>query len=297
MYINMQHLRIIPATAFTAGSASRVMRANLRMGKSKSAASHSQDFHELIAILGGKLRHDVSGAVQDLTAGDLVFIRPVDRHALHAVSPQATVQAVAVHRDVIASVGARHPELQGHLFWSDKVVPDHIPAALAKECDVEALMDDLVSSSCDRLATEAFLLPLCARLIELFPRDLPPLPSDAPDWLVAACAASRSPAVFREGAGGFARAANHTHPHVCRTLQRYLGMTPSAYVNHHRMQHAGRRLVRSDDSIRDIASDCGIPNLSHFHRVFLNHHGVTPLQYRKIHQRNLIRPQLDPVHR
>jgi AraC family transcriptional regulator, dual regulator of chb operon len=267
------------------------------MAKGTSTQSHTQDFYELILIRGGNVRQEVSGAVQDLAVGDLVFIRPVDRHALHAVSPQATVMIVAVHPDVIASIGARHQELKGRFFWSDQVLPDHIPAALAEECDIGSLIDDLDYSSCTMLATEAFLLQLCARLLELFPRDLPPLARGAPDWLVFACAATRNPKVFREGPAGFALAAGHSHPHVCRTLQRYLGMTPSVFVNLHRMKHAARRLVSTDDIIREIARDCGIPNLSHFHRVFLNHHGVTPLQYRRLHHRNLIRPDPDPLHR
>jgi AraC family cel operon transcriptional repressor len=254
---------------------------------------HTQDFHELVVVTSGDIRHKVAGVVQDLRSGDLVFVRPQDRHALKAESIQATVLLAAINPELITSIIARYPALMGHLFWSDQVLPDHIPAVLAKEIDVEALVDRLISSSCDRLATEAFLLPLCAGLLDRFPRDLPPLQPGAPDWLVAACATIRSPTIFRGGAASFVREARRTHAHVCRTLQRYLGMNPAAFVNHHRMSHAARLLERTDGKISEIARDCGIPNMSHFHSIFHKHHGMTPSKYRKAHHRDLIKPHRD----
>ena len=286
--INMKHVQISSTNVFKSGETSHLMRATLWPERGGEAICHVRDFHQLILILNGDICLHGNGAVQDLAAGELVFIRPDDRQGLQVVSPRATVIIVAVHPDVIASIRVRFPQLSGHFFWSDHIVPDFIPAALAKESDVEALMDTLDSSSCDRLATEAFLLSLCARLLEQFPPDLPTLRPGAPDWLVAACAATRNPSVYCDGAAGFARACGRTHPHVCRALQRYLGMSPSAYVNHYRMLHAARLLARTNDKISEIASVCGIPNLSHFHRVFLQHHGATPLQYRKAHHRVLI---------
>jgi AraC family cel operon transcriptional repressor len=57
------------------------------------------------------------------------------------------------------------------------------------------------------------------------------------------------------------------------------------------MDHAARLLTGSNDSLAEIAIDCGIPNLSHFHKLFLSHHGQTPANYRKSLQRNAVQPQ------
>ena len=87
----------------------------------------------------------------------------------------------------------------------------------------------------------------------------PPLPEDAPDWLARALAAARDPAgVPRRGAGA-GPGRRPAHPHVSRTVRRYLDQTPSDYVNARRMDHAARRLVGSADTLAEIAAECGIP--------------------------------------
>jgi AraC family cel operon transcriptional repressor len=140
----------------------------------------------------------------------------------------------------------------------------------------------------DRLSAEAFLLPLVAALVA----EEVPLPESAPDWLRAACVAALTPRVFQEGAAGFVRAAGRAHPHVSRTAQRYLGQTPTDYVNGRRMAHAARRLAGSSDPLAEIAAECGIENLSHFHRLFREAHGTTPAAWRRRHQHDVLQPGL-----
>jgi AraC family cel operon transcriptional repressor len=49
-------------------------------------------------------------------------------------------------------------------------------------------------------------------------------------------------------------------------------------------------LITDGEAISDIAADCGIPNMSHFHKLFRDAHGMTPLQYRQRFQRQIVQP-------
>jgi AraC family cel operon transcriptional repressor len=138
-----------------------------------------------------------------------------------------------------------------------------------------------------KLYLEAFLLPLLVAL----DRRPEGLALGAPDWLIAACSAARHPNVFRQGASGLVAATGRAHPHVSRTMRRYMGLTPSEYINLQRMEYAARRLAGTSDPLAEIAIDCGLPNLSHFHKLFLTSHGETPQRYRKTRQRTLIQPR------
>jgi AraC family cel operon transcriptional repressor len=284
----MPHIRLFHSEVLAPGEAVHLTRA--RLGTGRAAALHDHDFHELVWITSGRARHHLSDTVDDLVEGELVFVRPADRHSLQGRSDDAGVIVAAFHPDVIAGMLARHPSLDGHLFWSTAAHPERIPAARAHRAGAGALIDRLDAAGRDRLAAEALLLPLCAALVDDGPAAIPALPRGAPEWLISACIAARDPNVFREGAAGFARVAGRAHPHVSRTVRRYLDQSPSDYVNRQRMTHAARRLSGSTDSISDIAADCGIPNLSHFHKLFRAHYGTTPLQYRKTRQRDLIQP-------
>jgi AraC family cel operon transcriptional repressor len=284
----MPHIRLFHSDVLAHGESVHLTRAGLAQGRSPSL--HDHDFYELIRVTGGHARHHLSGGTQDLSEGDLVFVRPHDAHALQGRGGAATVVVVAFHPDLIARMIARHPSLEGRLFWSRADEPVHIPAALAHREGVDDLIDKLDKSPRDALAAEAFLLPLCSALGNDGPAGLPAMPPGAPGWLVAACIAARDPIIFREGAAGFARVAGRAHPHVSRTVRKFLDQSPSDYVNGQRMAHAARLLSGSSESIADIAADCGIPNLSHFHKLFREHHGTTPLQYRKARQKDLVQP-------
>lgn len=260
--------------------------ARARLSQARPAGLHGHDFHELLWVQNGRVRHHLPGGREDLAEGDMVFLRPGDRHALQAREADTLVVSVSLHPGLVEGIAARHPRLAGQLFWS----PDPAPVRVARDsrqlADLNQAALRLERGGRDGLAAEAFLLPVCSALVE----GRVALPAGAPAWLAAACAAAAEPRVFRAGAAGFAGAAGRAHPHVSRTTRRFLGQSPSEFVNARRMAYAARRLAGSADSLAEIAADCGVPNLSHFHKLFRAHFGVTPQRYRKSHQRDVVQP-------
>lgn len=276
-----------PGGRETAGPVQVAHLARATLDTRRPAHLHDHDFFELIWVQNGHVRHHLPDAREDLAEGDLIFIRPADRHALQGRGDAAMVVSIAFEAGLIAAIGLRHPALAAHLFWSPAPRPArkrHDPRQLAA-LNHAALR--LERGPRDALAAEALLLPLCAELVGAAPA----LPAEAPDWLVAACTAAQDPAVFRDGAAGLVRAAGRAHPHVSRTMRRLLDRSPSDYVNALRMDFAARRLTGAGDSLAEIAADCGIPNLSHFHKLFRAHHGLTPADYRRRFQSDLIQPR------
>ncbi|NCO85353.1 MAG: AraC family transcriptional regulator [Rhodobacterales bacterium] len=247
---------------------------------------HGHDFNELFWVQNGQVRHHLPNGVTELAEGHLLFVRPGDRHALQGRGQDALVVSVTLHPDLIAGLAARHPTLAGRFFWSAAAAPVQIVRDSRQMAEINQAALRLERGARDALAAEAFLLPLLASAQD----GMADLPASAPDWLAAACAAAMDPRVFREGAAGFARVAGRAHPHVSRTARRYLGQSPSDYVNARRMDYAARRLTGTADSLAEIAADCGIPNLSHFHKLFRASHGTTPASYRKAHQRDVVQP-------
>jgi len=252
----------------------------------RPAALHDHDFHELIWVQNGRVRHHLPGAAHDLTEGALLFIRPQDQHALQGRGADALVVSITFHPDLIAALGARHPALAGQLWWSDGPDPQHLRRDSHQMAQINQAALRLDRARRDALAAEAFLLPLLVSLTD----GQPVLPAGAPDWLALACAAATDPRVFRDGAAGFARVAGRAHPHVSRTARRFLDQSPSDFVNARRMDYAARQLSGTGDTLAEIAVDCGLPNLSHFHKLFRARHGLTPAQYRRQHQKDVVQP-------
>ena len=265
----------------TNGTKIRLTRAQLTTVRPKQL--HEHNFYELFWVQNGAIRHHLPTGTEMLREGDVVFVAPGQAHGLQGRGEQAFIVSLCIHPDTIMSLGKRHPQFEGKLFWAkDGSVVIHCDLGQMTALNQAALK--IERSARDTLAAEALLLPLCASLTQV------QLPAETPDWLAAACLAAEDPAVFREGSAGLVAVAGKAHPHVSRSMRKFLGLTPSDYINQIRMEYAARALTTDSDPISQIAADCGLPNMSHFHKLFRATHGVTPLQYRQRFQRQILQP-------
>jgi AraC family transcriptional regulator len=68
--------------------------------------------------------------------------------------------------------------------------------------------------------------------------------------------------------------------HFARSFKAATGLTPHGYVTAHRLMVAKDRLLRSDDSVAEVAAAVGFKNVSHFRRLLRRHFDATPAQLR-----------------
>lgn len=74
----------------------------------------------------------------------------------------------------------------------------------------------------------------------------------------------------------------HMNPNYFSTFFcRVMNYPVSVYIIKQRLRYACMRLATSNDSIISIAADAGFNNVPYFNRVFKEHFGKTPMQYRK----------------
>jgi AraC-like DNA-binding protein len=64
--------------------------------------------------------------------------------------------------------------------------------------------------------------------------------------------------------------------HFARVFKATTGLAPHQFVTARRMDRATTLLVRSSDSVEQVAHAVGLSNVSHFRRLFRSHLGVTP---------------------
>ena len=93
-------------------------------------------------------------------------------------------------------------------------------------------------------------------------------------------------------------ARHYTEPLTAETISRHVGLHPNyamdvfqrafgttllKYVTQHRLSHAQRLLVTTDDLILNIALKSGFGSLSRFNEAFRHSFGCTPREYRRTH--------------
>jgi AraC family transcriptional regulator len=77
-----------------------------------------------------------------------------------------------------------------------------------------------------------------------------------------------------------AAVANCTAPYFNRRFHELMAETPKQYTSRLRLERAALRLVLLNETILNIALDCGFANHETFCRAFRRHHDVTPTAFR-----------------
>ena len=65
-----------------------------------------------------------------------------------------------------------------------------------------------------------------------------------------------------------------------RAFRRHYNTTPAKYIKHRRLMRASQLLRNSNNSISQVAFECGFSDLAHFSKSFHHHFGSAPSQYR-----------------
>lgn len=254
-------------------------------GKWREVVDHNHNFVELFAVMQDRAVHRVNGRRVPLTSGDLVLMRPADRHTF-AVEPgsEFLIINMAFHLDTLTFLRERYFH-DDPAFWGGTATQ---PATVhLGERQLEWLKGEfrlLERTPPTRLALERFLINLLA---EVQPGHLPAStsPHPLPDWLARACAAIRTPGGLVSGPREFARLAGRSVEHVSRVMRARTGLTPTEYVNAARLDHAAAMLLNGGMEILDVADECGFQSISHFYSCFRNQFGVSPRRYRLRHRR------------
>lgn len=81
--------------------------------------------------------------------------------------------------------------------------------------------------------------------------------------------------------GDLAAMSNKTPEHLSRSFRKFLGTTPSSWLNRQKMDRAALMLEHSNTAVLDIALSLGYNNLGYFYRLFRKQFSVPPVVYRK----------------
>lgn len=249
---------------------------------------HDHDFYEFFLVTAGRIQHVVNGRRELLHPGSLVLIRPQDQHCYerHGSDDCALVNlafGAATLEALVAYLGVRPDAL---------VAAELPPHRVLLQSETEGLAARLRALGAPqpgafRMEARALLAEL---LVHLTARSDGAPQQSAPDWLEPLCHAMQKPENFTAGLPRLHALAPVSPEHLCRTMGRYLGKTPTQWVNELRLAFAAELLVRSDEEIMAVCLRAGFENLSHFYHLFRQQYHMTPARYRKT-GRGMVVPQ------
>lgn len=86
---------------------------------------------------------------------------------------------------------------------------------------------------------------------------------------------------FRLSAGDYASGLNISRDYLQKTIRRFTGRTPLAWIHEAVITESKALLVNTGMSVNEVSSRVGVEDMAYFSRLFKKLTGVSPTQYRK----------------
>lgn len=266
---------MIPIAASTLGSVDAVRETSrFRVIDTRHASElclqrHSHEHAGVTFVLKGGYREPHSRGELDCRAGTMVFKPAGFTHANH----YGPVGAQALHVEIGSGNGD-----------DDLILPEQIvelEGAQLRYLREQLRQEFGQSDAAAQLALEA----LCLHLVSLLVReDERQEAGTAPRWFNQAVELLHDTQDVSLTLRDVAEAVQVPPRRVAREFRQRLRCSVGEYARRVRIDSAAGQLVNSRKALSEIALAAGFCDQSHFARVFKNALGVTPGEYRRLHE-------------
>ncbi|MBF8190238.1 helix-turn-helix domain-containing protein [Nonomuraea sp. K274] len=246
--------------------------------------SHA-DFHEFVFVTAGAGVQWVGETEMPLRAGDVVLVRPHDRHEFAGTADEEmrfiNIAFASARWHAFADLAG----LAGTVDWDRRDLP---PLARADPAGPVAAEFARVLGAYSGVPRALDLVRLWTAVIPMLERAGGTPVDERPGWLVSACVAMNREENLREGLPRLLAMAAVSSGHLARSMRRHYGCTPIAFIARRRLEHAALLLLTTTEGIGQIAQRCGFSGQSYFGKLFHETYGMAPRDYREATRRAVV---------
>jgi AraC-like DNA-binding protein/mannose-6-phosphate isomerase-like protein (cupin superfamily) len=277
------------ATSQLGAATVRILYWGANPDRCTDAAPHSHSFFEVCYVFRGSGTFTLDGSTHCLKAGQLFVSRPEQVHHIDtSITDPMGIYFWAFTLDAPAVQNATQPidELARGFASSSRTLAtiktktmERTLGLLTDEVERrEPGFDTAVASLTQKLLLDTFR----ALLDEPLRRPLPPV-AERSTHTAALMAERFMRDNFRRAITleDIARQVHVSPRHLSRVFRRGMGITIAKYLTSLRIEAAGRMLLEGGVNIKQIAADCGHPDVAYFTTLFRKTTGYTPAVYRE----------------
>lgn len=255
---------------------------------------HDHEFHEISVFTGGEVLHLTPAGRRTFRRGDVVVIPPGAVHAFQSPREAAVINVYFLPEWLDGELPSLWDEPgMVPLFCSGSLVRTDVAATelqledaelAAVEHELHQLIAELNRSSPGQAYMKSCFLKSLAILSRAWCRSDPrwresAVPPVARLVLTEVERSLNTGDPFRVAAT--ADEAGLSPDRLTAVFRRSLGYPPLEYYQRRRVQRACQLLADTRRSITDVAMALGYADAPHFSRLFKEHRGMTPREYRK----------------
>lgn len=245
---------------------------------------HDHDFYEIVYVINGQIPHIVNGQHMDLVTGDMLFVRPTDKH-IYLRDDGNT----CTHRDIVINLHFFETTCQ---FLGETFLPKYRETELPKKCnlhlnEIEMLEEEikkhqaiLQTNTEQKLISAKFLL---IKLLSIFyQHTAQPYNDKYPLWLNRLLEKMNMCEYYKAGLPTILSFFDYDQSYMCRVFKHYMGMTMTEYMNELKLEYVANQLKLTNRTILSICHDAGFSSMAHLNKLFKSKYGMTPKKFRNV---------------
>ena len=281
--IKLSHREIFPNNHYFI--AETVLKTNAK------TFEHTHDFYEIFIVTEGSVAHLIGEMEESLIKRQMILVHPEDKHCFRRlntanasfVNIAFTKELYAWMQKIYSQYDERNERMEENTDFGEKnmrttvIIPEKIYESILLR--IAYIIEQRISRS--EIRGKDLLSGLLMDMFTLF-YNRNASEEHAPQWLSYACERMKEPENFIEGIHRFVKLSGKSQEHLTRSLQKFLQITPSTYVNHLRLNYAAELLKITDLPVLEILLKSGFNNVSFFNQLFKSTFQMTPSHYRSI---------------
>lgn len=261
---------------------------------------HSHDYFEMLYILSGTCRHSLFQTTQQLHPGDLILLSPNVHHSIYADSDTIVIQICisrTVMENIYSNMGYEKKQDAVSSFFCSSIYQENYRSFLlfhtAQDKDIQNQILDMFLEEFqpDEFADFSITHMLVLFFIKLIrkykktaevPAFVPPSYTES-SYIFHYLRSNYTTASLEH----LAQQLNYSVPYCSKYVRTCTGKKFSDLLRQIRFEAAMEYLLKSDLTVEHISERIGYANPENFMRMFKKTYGISPTQYRNLHQQML----------
>lgn len=252
-----------------------------------AAACHRHPALEFILVLSGQMEYFVNGQTVNIDEGNGIFVNSKRLHyGFSNDMIDCSYIVIAIHPMLLGEntrIGKAYLQEKFGLDTNDFIL-------LRNQClwqqevllSLNQIYDEMYSDKCNPLRLLSRATFLCACIgdhIQQVSRDSTDDQSWVALWKMTGFIHQHYDSKIT--LKNIASAGAVCRSRCCELFGKYIGQTPSTYLKRYRIQKSCETLRETNESMCEIAIECGFQSASYFSYVFRREVGLIPQDYRK----------------
>ena len=242
---------------------------------------HDHNYWECLILLSGSAQHTTEKETEILSEGSARLMHPKDMHMITTNNGYAYSELnFSVTEELFRKITALYgPDFYDIILAHNGCIKMQLSTDELKNIRHKLHLFQTLDSS-DKNTQSMLIKMLFTVVLEKIYFQMLYSGNEYPEWLENFLNEIKKVQNMSASVSDIYKMSNFSHSQLTRLFKKYMGKTLICYLKELRLSYAAMLLQTTDYTVLNISNATGYTSLSHFNRIFKEHYGIVPSEFR-----------------